>query len=367
MKNYYLYLSKKYLDRGTDSIYVIDFEPVKNTGQYYEGTIWINKTKSNILKINLRCDGCKQHPFLPMFSTDTISNVTMNITKTFTSIGGEMFFNHVDFIYTVKYKSRPGKAEQQVYTVNTQAILYAYDFKKMFDLPKIEFASSSFRGRDYRLISAMPYNNFFWENNDEYRLNERKNQNENYFDSSLSMTNKNVFIPNNKFKRTGLLEHPFVFWSTNRVRFREVMEDTTQTDPASGFASEKYKLAVKIFADINAYNDSTDIRTATIFDPYESYFYLPMDAKALCFVNLFFERRKLELALKAVRHDPAKLKALQTAFELDFETQKKTFLKEVERGTKEAAVLKWNEYVRKQLGIDNVLIFNPFPKKDGNE
>lgn len=368
LKNYYLFLSKKYLDQEADSIYVVDFEPIKNNGQFYEGTLWINKSKLHILKINLRCAECRQYPFLPMFQTDSISNVSMNISKTFTEIDGDIFFNHVDFNYVVKYKSRPGKAEGQVYTVKTNAILYAYDFHHLFDLPKIEFTTENFQGRDYRLISAMPYNDFFWKNNDEYRLNERKNQNESYFDSPMSMTNKNVFRPNSKFKQTGLLEHPFVLWTQKRVRFREVMEDTTRTDPAGSFTSDKYKLAVKILTDINTYRDSTDIQTATIFDPYESYFYLSMDAKALCFINLYFdfceiERRKLELELKAVRHDPAKLKVVQTAFDLDFEIRKKAFLKEVERGTKEIAVLKWNKYIREELGIDNVLIFSPFPEK----
>lgn len=369
MKNYFLYLSKKYLEQGADSIYVIDFEPKRNTGQFYEGSIWVNKTKNNILKINLRCDDCKQHPFLPLFSTDSITHVSMSITKSFTDIDNEMVFNHIDFNYSVKYKSRPGKAEAQVYSVKTQAVLYAYDFQRLFSLPKIEFASDAFRGKDYRLISAMPYNDFFWENNDEYKVNERKNKNENYFDAPASLTNKNAFRPNDKFKRTGLLEHPFVFWSTNRVRFREVVEDTTQTGITGGYTSEKYNLGVKIFTDINTYNDSTDIRTATIFDPYESYFYLPMDNKALCFINLYFdfceiERRKLEEKLKASRHDPAQLDAVETAFATELEARKREFFREVERGTKEAAVLKWNDYVRTQLGIDNVLIFKPFQKKE---
>jgi CarboxypepD_reg-like domain len=372
MKNYYLYLGKKYLSEGADSVYVIDFEPIARTGRFYEGTIWVNKTKNNVLKINLRCKDCKQHPFLPMFPTDSISNVSLNITMTFTPVDGGMVFNHVDFIYAIKYKSRPGQAHEQIFTVKTQAVLYAFDFTQQFELPKIEYASNTFRGRDYRLINAMPYNDFFWENNDEYKLNERNNLNKNFFESPASLTNKIIFKQSSQFKRTGLLEHPFVHWSSNRVKFREVVEDTSQTGPLGGFNSEKYKLAVKIFVDINRYNDSTDIRTATIFDPYESYYYLPIDNKAMCFINLFFDfceinRRKLEASLKAVRHDPEQLKAVQAAFDIDFEAQKKEILKTMEHGTKEAEVLKWNDYVRGQLGIDNALIFKPFQKKENSE
>lgn len=372
MKNYSLHLSKKYLENGSDSIYVVDFEPVAKPGLLYKGTIWINKTKNYILKINLSCEDCQLHPFLPIFSTDSIANVSLNITKTFVPVDGDIVFNHVDFTYGMDYKSRKDQAQAQVYTIATKAILYAYDFQRLFELPKIEYATSTFKGRDYRLINAMPYNDFFWKNNDEYRLNEFKNLNENYFDAAASVTNKKVFKKNDKFKGVGLFEQPFVFWSSNRVQFREVVADTTNSAAAGNFKSEQYHLAVKIFMDTNTYKDSTDILTATIFDPYESYYHLPMDNKTRCFVNLFFdfceiERRKLEAALKAVRHDPIELNKLKSAFATDFEMKKREFIKSMERGTREAAVLKWNDYVRAHLGIDNVLIFMPFQTNEGSE
>ncbi|MGB3196916.1 MAG: carboxypeptidase-like regulatory domain-containing protein [Saprospiraceae bacterium] len=361
-KNYYLDLESKYLDGTNDSIYIIDYKPKVTTGLFFNGKIWINKTKNHLIKITLNCANTLKHPFLPLNLMDKISNVSFNITQSFSTSNGQVVFNHTDFIYKTDYVSRIGITEEQKYTVLTKAVLYAYDYENSFNLPFFNF--KDFNIGDYQKINAMPYNDFFWTYNDEYRLNDSINTNELFFIDSSSLTNKTLFKSNTFFKY-GLFEHPYISWSRNRIKFREILSDTSVTYSATGFKSEQYKLAVKIYLDINSYRDSTHIITSTIIDPYESYYHLPMNNQTLCFINIYFDlceiaRRELEEKLKAQTNNIYRLKEIYNNFLTQFETKRNEYLKAVEHGTIEKEMIKYNNIVYEILRIDNIELFQPY-------
>jgi hypothetical protein len=359
-KSFYLILDSKYLNNEKDSVYIIDYVPKDSSGNFFEGKIWVNKTRNTVLKITLNCSHCQVHPFLPLFPFDSIANVNFTITKTFSEQEKQMLFNHIDFTYVIDYKSRMGKENELNYSIKTNAVLYVYDFKHTFTLPTFEFADNA--TGDYRKINALPYNDFFWNNNDEYRLNDDKNSNELFFKDTSSLTTKTIFSSDSPFKK-GLFEHPYIHWSKNRILFREALIDTLLTSPKGSPKTEMYNFDVKIFMDVNTYNDSTNILTATIFDPFESYYHLPIDNVTQCFINLFFdlceiERRKLEMQLRRINAvSPTVILAIYRDFLKNAESQKSTFLKEIDRGTNQKGLLKWNAYVYKELGIDNLKIF----------
>ncbi|MBK8485213.1 MAG: carboxypeptidase-like regulatory domain-containing protein [Saprospiraceae bacterium] len=361
-KNYYLDLESKYLDGTNDSIYIIDYKPKDTTGLFFYGKIWINKTKNHLIKITLNCANTLKHPFLPLNLMDKISNVSFNITQSFSTSNGQVVFNHTDFIYKTDYVSRIGITEEQKYTVLTKAVLYAYDYENSFNLPFFNF--KDFNIGDYQKINAMPYNDFFWTYNDEYRLNDSINTNELFFIDSSSLTNKTLFKSNTFFKY-GLFEHPYISWSRNRIKFREILSDTSVAYSATGFKSEQYKLAVKIYLDINSYRDSTHIITSTIIDPYESYYHLPMNNQTLCFINIYFDlceiaRRELEEKLKAQTNNVYRLKEIYNNFLTQFETKRNEYLKAVEHGTIEKEMIKYNNIVYEILRIDNIGLFQPY-------
>ena len=123
-KNYYLDLESKYLDGTNDSIYIIDYKPKVTTGLFFNGKIWINKTKNHLIKITLNCANTLKHPFLPLNLMDKISNVSFNITQSFSTSNGQVVFNHTDFIYKTDYVSRIGITEEQKYTVLTLSLIH---------------------------------------------------------------------------------------------------------------------------------------------------------------------------------------------------------------------------------------------------
>lgn len=310
----------------------------------------------------MNCENSQLFPFQTIFSTDQISKVSFNITQTFNSTNGLVVFNHTDFTYKIDYKSRNGKSEERNYSIKTNAILYAYDYGNGFILPM--FGSNDYVIGDYRKISAMPYNDFFWKFNDEYKLNDSLKSDERFFSDSLSFTNKTLFKPNS-ISQQGLFENPFICWSKNRIKFREIVSDTSVNSLSMKLKSEKYKLEVNVFLDISTYLDSTNIITSTIIDPYKSFYHLPIDNQTLCFINLDFDlceiaRRKLEETLKASRANIYQLKEIYNIFLTQLERDRNEYFKTVERGTKEMEMIKYNKLVYEQLGIDNIGLFQPY-------
>jgi hypothetical protein len=214
----------------------------------------------------------------------------------------------------------------------------------------------------------MPYNDFFWTHNDEYRINDSDNANELFFADSCSLTNMALF-KYNAISKKGLFEHPYISWSGNRIKFREVLQDTSVTNSTSGFKSELYELAVKIYFDINSYRDSTHIITSTIIDPFESFYHLPMDNQTNCFINIYFDlceiaRQELEEKLKGSSINVQKAKEIYDDFLARFETKKNEYLKAVERGANEKEMIKYNNVVFEKLGIDNIELFQPYRNEE---
>lgn len=360
-KAYLLELAKVYEDEKGQEIYQVDFTPAVEDNTFFSGKLWINPAKKQVLKVQLFAPGTTVHPFKPLFPEDTIRRIDLDITKTFSEIGGRMYFNHVDFNYNVYYKSRNDSA----YVVYTNAILYAYAPGETFLLPKFEF--SDVNHTDYRKINAMPYNDFFWDHLDEFKLIDRKDQHRRFYEDEATMTNKTMFGAN-PFTDKGLLEHPYVRWdSAGRITIREFIPDSTDLKTSDvPFTTDLYNLSVKTFLDINPSGDSLHWMSATIFDPYETFYHLPVDDTVLCFINLYFDimevqRRQMEKTLSISPQTIEQFHKIYNEFVEMRLVVSRQFLRDVNRGVNKAAMLQWNDYVRQHLGIDNIRIFRPYP------
>lgn len=363
-KKFYLILDYAYLDEKKDSVYVIHYGPKKGSEGCFSGDLWVNITSFQLEKITMNCTNCSVHPFLPLFPADSISNVDLSISKSFVRVDGKVLFNNVHFSYSVDYKSRTGKAEELSYSIKTNAILYAYDFKNPFSLPKFTLLANI---DDYRKINAFPYNDFFWRYNDEYRLNDSENRNELFFSNPESVTNATFFKPQGaeKFavnKKRGFFEHPYVHWSTNRIVLKEMIADSTTLESVNAIKAEMYHLDVKVFADLDSYSDSTVLLTETIIDPFTTYYYLPIDNAANCFINMYFdlceiERRKWVATLKPNEFSTSQYEDKYLEFKTRLEKQQQLFLKETERGTNRKQLEKWNTLIKQELQIDNMDLF----------
>lgn len=354
---YNLYLINRYPAESGDTISVVRFVPKDTSGTFFEGKVWMLEEQERILRMELQCDNAGIHPFWPTFG-NKIERVDFSISRSFSVSDGKPQFEQVDFDYSVSYRSR----SDSVYAINTRAVLYAYAPGQSFTLPFFEFSDQEVN--DYRKINALPYNADFWDRQKEFKLTERLHSNDAFFHDTASLTNLKIFKPFGPLTK-GLLKHPYVTWSTNRIALSEMTIDTTiLMDNSTNVRSELYNLSVKIFLDINVFGDSLYILTSTILDPYETYYYLTVDKKALCFINLYFdlvecERRKLEEQLLKARTESEAI-ACYANCQAALNELNATFFKEVERGTIEKKMWEWNQRAYKITGIDNLSFFQPF-------
>ncbi|MHC1777132.1 MAG: carboxypeptidase-like regulatory domain-containing protein [Lentimicrobium sp.] len=359
-KHFYLELARKYPDENQDSIYEIRFSPRDTSGLYFAGKVWLNPARRQILRINLQCRHSKKHPFLPLFSTDRIGNVNFDISKTFRTVNGRVMFDHTDFTYNIDYISRNGNGDEIPYRVATSAVIYAFDYGNLFTIPRFPFKDEHID--DYKKISALPYNDFFWKSYNDYQLIDHKQLNERFYSDTSAITSRKLFAQHMLFG-LGMFENSFLQWSTERILFKE--NTPVPSDKRIGdlnFPADQYNLSVKIFMDINANADTNDILTATILDPMESFFLLPMDNTTHCFINIWFdmveaERRKFEHALGLSDKTGATVQKMYDDLLIRLETIKQLYFRETERGTRSEELLKWNNIVVRNLGIDNAAFF----------
>ncbi|MFH1118177.1 MAG: carboxypeptidase-like regulatory domain-containing protein [Bacteroidota bacterium] len=360
-KHYYLNLIRKFRDDNSDSLYEIRFTPRDTSGLFFGGKVWLNPATRHILRINLHCPHSKKHPFLPVFNTDEISNVDFNISKTFRVFRGKLLFDHTDFTYDIDYISRMGTTDEMPYRVTTSAVIYAFEYEDLFFIPRFPFTDDHID--DYKKISALPYNDFFWKNYSDYRLSDHLQLNEKFFSDRETITNINLFTQHRVFS-LGLFENSFLNWSAKRILLKE--NTPVPSDKRIGdldFPADQYNLSVKIFMDINTDSDSTHILTATILDPMESFYLLPMDNITHCFINIWFdlveaERRRFEKELELSDKNGATVQGMYDALLLRIKTLKQQYMKETERGTRLEELKKWNRVVYKYLGIDNMEFFH---------
>lgn len=358
-RSFYLDMERKYLDDQGDSILIVTYFPKLKDGSYYRGKIWINFSKMIIQKLQMECTDCKTHPFLPLFPSDSITGVDLQVTKTFVPQGDKQVFAHVDFNYSIAFRSRFGKTGDESYRIQTNALFFAYDYEHTFSIPHFEFNKAA---TDYRRILSMPYNDFFWQNNDEYRLHDNKNSNQAFFMDSLSVTNLNIRTTKQTKIKKNFYKEPYVKWSPNRVIFKESIPDSLLNNFSRVSMDKSFNLAIQVFFDRNEYNDSIHILTCTIFDPYESYYLLPMDQSTHCFINIYFdlieiERRKLEVKLKSKPWTLQEAEAMYSRFLTDCTALKEKYFRAVDHGRNTAELIKWNRQVKNVLKIDNMALF----------
>lgn len=368
MKRFHMNLESRYANENNDSIYVVNYRPKSSAKGNFEGRIWINVNRRSIEKITMNCSDCAEYPFQPLFPEDSITGVALNITRTFSGSKKDQRFEHIDFSYGFTYRSRTGKPHTSSYQVTTDAVLYAYDYSTVFEVPHFRFQDGV---ADYRKINAFPYNSFFWNTHTEFGMNEQEGKNAAYFNDPTSITTIDFFKTvktdtlkaSNLIRKRGFFEHPYIHWSEDRVLLRETLPDQTSMPTTGTITAEQYLISVQLFMDADTYGDSTVIVTDAILDPYETYYHLPIDDRTNCFINLYFDwceiqRRRLQQQLQTLNtSDPILLRRSYDTFNTNFEKESLAFFKEMDRGTNEKAMQKWNAYVDAQLGMNNLSLF----------
>ena len=357
-KLYNLQLISKYKDENNSSIYVVSFDPKEQTKEYFSGKVWINFNSKHIVKVQLTIQNAKSHPFIDLAreKLDSITQINLDITKTYQNIEGKAYTNSITFNYQIANK----RINDSRHNIHTEVVLYAYDYNQEFILPKFDFTSGS--NEDYKKISVSPYNTFFWENIDEFGMKALKEQNETFVTDRASATSQTLFnIPIHE-NGNQFFGFPYTQWSKNRIRIKENVENLEKY--AGLMPSDRYNLEVQIYMDINQLNDSLNVVTKTIFDPYKTFYHFAPNNEGLAFINLYFDwteiqRRKLQQQL-VVQPTQEKMIAVYHQFMKSMKVESQLYFQEVDRGTNQKEMIKWNALVREALKIDNLELFQVY-------
>lgn len=363
-KAYYLYLDKKFKNEQLDSVYVISCIPKDTSGAYFKTKIFLNVSRNTLEKINFKCSHAKAYPFRP-FAWDSFLNVNLDITKSFIRVNQHDVFHYLNFDYQISYKQVKFTLntifKDSVLKVSTNAVLYCYNYDDTFLTPRFDFTET--RSNDYVQISAFPYNGYFWEHNHELKTNEEQKENDSFFYSD-----KTLRYSEHSPKRQ--IEHHYELWQADkRVIYRLRPDEKKALTASPAPLSRQYHLCAQLFLDINRYKDSTQVVTATVFDPIKSYYFLPLDTPAYCFMNIYFdlveiERRKLEKKINQSDRSIATIQRLYNESNDRVQELGKKYFPEVQHGTMEKGMKKWNDIVYQNLGIDNLKIFHLFQKEE---
>jgi hypothetical protein len=355
-KEYNLSLASRYKDEDQKTIYAINFRPRKDLGQSFEGTVWIDSISATILKVTLKIANAKTHPFQAIWSTDTLENVSIELTKKFTQKNDEICVNSIDFNYTLRYKS----SVDSTFDISTRAVLYAYNYIQVFDLPFFHFSETS--NSDYRRIQMLPPNTRFWECINEFKMESNTVDRNEFINDIATINTSNLFSNDTIFNRN-FFENPYITWSGNRLFFREESIDTIRYSLEQGtIPSQRYHLEVQLFMDINEVCDSVQIITKTIFDPYLSFYKFNTTKESQAFINIYFdlmeiERRKLAAELIKCKNDIPSAKLKYNEAVKNAKIMSENYFKEIERGTNKSNLKKWNKIVYEELNIDNIALF----------
>ncbi len=354
-KKYSLKLNHTYLNEE-EKIFVIDFFPKVKNDELFGGRIWVDRDRNKILKVKLKIQNSKVHPFIPI-GYNTIQYVDMEMTKSFEEINNSPFISSIDYNYNVVYRDTSGNEMK----ATTRAYLNAYDYNSNFNLPNFEFTRHLHE--DYRNITAAGYDSIFWNKSTEFRFYDRMYEvekfiKENYIDN-------NLLFPKRKSLDKQQLEFPYIMWDENRFEMNQVTTDIIEKSKRTkAFESDRYNLNVKLYCDINYVQDSMIYRLATILDPVGSYYHFQITDLDRAFMNMYFDlmeiqKRKFESELSKMQHPSLELVNNLYGKHLDeFKTESKLFVSETNKGRNWDKMEWWNKHILKALNIDNLKTLN---------
>jgi hypothetical protein len=366
----------------------IAFTPLKEQKGFFRGEIWIDRKTLTPLKLVMSCEESSKYPFRPIYSEDSVRQVSISLDLNFrTREDGSFLLNHVlleyDYLFVInlsyrdsvarliqpREKNEPARLNLQL-NVSTSSIIYCYDYGKPFLLPFISQAGDDYS--DYRKIMSFPYNEGFWGGGSQFVPTEKQKKILSFFrDNGVLVNFKDKLGPG--FQRNNIgdeqLEINNIHWSeTKRIRLTDPeLGKLTARDSAKRFVqstlrSDLYRLETCLFLDVNPIADSLTFFSGTVLDIHRSYFRLQPDSLTECFLNLCFDlgeiaRRKMDKKLREKKLTASEAEEIYKYSCAEMEREVSRFCREVQLGRNQKQLIRWNSYVKENLNIDNMEIF----------
>jgi hypothetical protein len=351
-------LADSVLTSNSDTLLEIKFFPKKVDGTSFSGTAWIDPKTQELAQVFLNCQHCAQQPFVALFVADSLQQIDFQVQIAFGSKKDGAPLTHLKAFYDITYLSRVRKDNSHLAHYHGEASIQVYKDQINTTAPHFEFLP----GVDvYRKIMAFPYAAEFWLHNPAPFPAENQALRNQVFYQKATISNQ--LIAERSIRHNRIFEHPFIPWSTQRVLLREELpENIGQSNKHMADISPLYQLEVQLFYDLLETKDSLVLLSSCVIDPYQTYYKLSVDPTVNCFINMYFdlceiERRKFESACRKGVLNLQQINAIYIDTKQGLDEVLNEFLAQVDRGQNRKAMLKWNEVIKAELGIDNVALF----------
>jgi hypothetical protein len=328
-----------------------------------------------LVKIDLTISDAARHPFVPIFKIDRLSNVDIKISETFKNEGSYNVPDHINFSYRVKYKSvrdDPGSMTPSVIQrdITTSGVLCFYDYDDPFIIPRFDYDANY---DDYRKMSIIPFNEFFWDNNNTLILTEKQKESIGFFADNGLLVNFEAGSFGKDFLTlthydSSLYENCYTFWdSVKRFSLNRSLPQNkiySQRQINSSILTDQYNLDhldVQLLLDVTRTGNTYYAKSYTVFDEKKTHFHLPDEPETKAFLNIFFdlceiERRKMQQVLDASNYSVKQIDSVYYSAIGNMKKSTSKYLEEAKLGKNKRAMGNWNAKVLRELGIDNLKI-----------
>lgn len=356
-----------------DEVYHVRFTPKDSDGTFFHGELWIDAATAKVRSLQLDCDSCTRHPFLPMVPGDELHALALHYRQTYTTWEGRSILSTVELNYALTYHSGPldprMAAEAEGFLMGrrmgSKGILHVFGPGEEFILPLFHYDAGE---TDYRKVLSMPYDSTFWEDAPKLVRTDRQERDQALFMKEGLLLGNNRRLDRTGKDRRGFFESNYAFWSpTVRIGWKGMLNTAAyspaiSTSNVATVPASQVDLVVQLFLNIDEVPDGYRTFSATVFDGFSSYCHFPDKRHADLLLVLFFdlceiERRQMQTAL----HEPGlsleRIRAIHAEAERSMDRTTRTFLKETHYGSDLNAMACWSDRVRSELGVDNFKIF----------
>lgn len=345
-------MKKKFrLERGPNrgTLTTIRFYPRKEEGELFSGEIIFNREGFVLNDIWLVAPPQGQRVF-KAFGDSILDSLHYGANFHFT----DSALSHISIDYKAGMTSRHNLLDSLAEIVvkldiASHAVLHLYDHGHRFLSPFFDYRAGL---SDYRLFVVPPADSAVWaslRNDNHIRLSPRQD--------SLKAWMVATGAPFSDTLGNGKMhfESNYISWSpTNRLRIKKMNKIVEESgfrrfQSEEPFLTDRLKLTIQLYLDVNEHHDSLLFTTRTLLDTYQSYNYLELNEALDDYVNLYFDigelyRRKLDKELKGV-HDINEVKEIYRKVVKEMSAEHLLFEKEAFGGFDKKAMEKWEKKV----------------------
>jgi len=350
----------------------VSFTPKDTSGAFFSGKLWIESATARVRSMELVCDRCTRHPFLPMGPEDELRDLSIHYHQTFTIREGRPVVNTVALEYACTYHTGPASARlaerdpafRNDWKFRTKGILHLYAPGEKFILPFFRYDAGQM---DYRKVLSMPYDSAFWANAPSLVQTDRQQRDETLFAQQGLLLGTRDMDPM-ETGRSGFFESTYAFWSpATRIHLKNLLDSAASAPPtanaegATATASQLH-LVAQLYLNVDRTPEGYRCFSATVFDGFNSWCHLPEKQRSDVLLNISFdlcevERRRMQAALDAPGLSLERIRDIHAEAGKAMERRTAAFLKDTHYGADRQAMKRWNDLVYKELGVDNFKIF----------